>query len=155
MNTDDLYRDLLLDHFRHPRNRGTLASPDVKVQGVNPLCGDSLELTFQVRDGKLAAIQMTGNGCSISQSSASMMTEALKGKPLPDVKMLASAFKNMMLNHGAAADLPEDLEELSALEGVQKYPVRVKCALLAWNTLLQGLVEYEGKTAPGGTHADR
>jgi nitrogen fixation NifU-like protein len=156
VNTDDLYWEVLLDHFRHPRNRGTIAISDVKVQGVNPLCGDSLELTFLVREGKLSDIQITGNGCSISQSSASMMTEALKGKSLADVSALAGAFKKMMLNSGKAVDLPEELEELSALEGVQKYPVRVKCALLAWNTLLQGLVEYEGKSPPpGDPHAHR
>jgi len=144
--TDDLYRDVILDHFRRPRNHGTLPTPDVAVQGVNPLCGDSLELMFTVRNGKIDDIKMTGNGCSISQSSASMMTEALKGKALGESEGLAKAFKKMMLENGSAAELPEDLEELSALEGVQKYPVRVKCALLAWNTLLQGLEEWKGKT---------
>lgn len=143
--TDDLYRDVILDHFRHPRNHGVMASPDVTVQGVNPLCGDSLELMFTVKDGKIDDIKMTGNGCSISQSSASMMTEALKGKALGESEALAKAFKKMMLENGSATELPEDLEELSALEGVQKYPVRVKCALLAWNTLLQGLEEWKGK----------
>ena len=145
--TDDLYRDLILDHFRHPRNQGALDKPDVKVQGVNPLCGDNLELTFIVREGKIEDIKMTGNGCSISQSSASMMTEALKGKDLSTSQSLAQAFKKMMLQNGSADDLPEDLEDLAALEGVQKYPVRVKCALLAWNTLLQGLNDYQGKKA--------
>jgi nitrogen fixation NifU-like protein len=145
--TDDLYRDLILDHFRHPRNQGVLEKADVKVQGVNPLCGDNLELTFIVREGKIEDIKMTGNGCSISQSSASMMTEALKGKDLSTSQSLAQAFKKMMLQNGSADDLPEDLEDLAALEGVQKYPVRVKCALLAWNTLLQGLNDYQGKKA--------
>jgi nitrogen fixation NifU-like protein len=144
--TDDLYRDVILDHYRRPRNHGVLASPDVTVQGVNPLCGDSLELMFTVGNGKILDIKMTGNGCSISQSSASMMTEALKGKALGESEGLAKAFKKMMLENGSAAELPEDLEELSALEGVQKYPVRVKCALLAWNTLLQGLEEWKGKS---------
>lgn len=145
MNNDDLYRDIILDHFRHPRNQGAVECPDVKVQGVNPLCGDNLELTFVVRDGKIDDIKMTGSGCSISQSSGSMMTEALKGKDLTTSGVLAKAFKKMMLEHGSADDLPDDLEDLAALEGVQKYPVRVKCALLAWNTLLQGLEEYKGK----------
>ncbi len=145
--TDDLYRDLILDHFRHPRNQGALEKPDVKVQGVNPLCGDNLELAFIVREGKIEDIKMTGNGCSISQSSASMMTEALKGKDLSTSQSLAQAFKKMMLQNGSADDLPEDLEDLAALEGVQKYPVRVKCALLAWNTLLQGLTDYQEKKA--------
>ncbi len=148
MSNDDLYRDIILDHFRHPRNHGAVEKPDVKVQGVNPLCGDNLELTFLIRGGRIEDIKMTGNGCSISQSSASMMTEALKGKSLAESAALAQAFKKMMLEHGSADQLPDDLEELAALEGVQKYPVRVKCALLAWNTLLQGLTEYKEAAPP-------
>ncbi|MBL0059810.1 MAG: SUF system NifU family Fe-S cluster assembly protein [Elusimicrobia bacterium] len=143
--TDDLYREIILDHYRHPRNMGKLATPDICVHGVNPLCGDAIELTFLVRNGRIDDIKMEGNGCSISQSSASMMTEALKGKSLSESASLTSAFKKMMLDNAPADQLPEDLEELAALEGVRKYPVRIKCALLAWNTLLEGLKEYEGK----------
>ncbi len=145
MVNDDLYRDVILDHFRNPRNMGEIPCPDVKVEGVNPLCGDNLELTFTVRDGKIEDIRMKGNGCSISQSSASMMTEALKGKSLAGSTELAAAFKKMLLEQGGAENLPEDMEDLAALEGVRQYPVRIKCALLAWNTLLQGLTEYEAK----------
>lgn len=148
--TDDLYREVILDHYRHPRNRGKLEVPDVCVKGVNPLCGDALELTFLVRDGKIEDIKMDGHGCSISQSSASMMTEALKGKSLTESAGLADAFKKMMLENVPADQLPEDLEDLSALEGVRKYPVRIKCALLAWNTLLEGLKDFKDKEAAHG-----
>lgn len=143
--SDDLYREIILDHYRRPRNTGEVADPDVKLQGQNPLCGDNVELSFKVAGGKIDDIKIKGNGCSISQSSASMMTEALKGKTLSESQALAKAFKKMMLENGAAEDLPEALEDLASLEGVQKYPVRVKCALLAWNTLLQGMTEYEAK----------
>jgi nitrogen fixation NifU-like protein len=145
MTTEDLYREIILDHYRHPRNLGEVPHADVKVQGVNPLCGDNIELTFLIRDGRIEDIKMSGNGCSISQSSASMMTEALKGKSLKDSHALAHAFKKMMTSQGQAMDLPEEMEELTSLEGVRKYPVRIKCALLAWNTLLQGLQEFEEK----------
>jgi nitrogen fixation NifU-like protein len=150
--TDDLYREVILDHYRHPRNMGKLEAPDVCVKGVNPLCGDAIELTFIVRDGKIDDIKMAGNGCSISQSSASMMTEALKGKSLADSAGLAGAFKKMMLENVPADQLPDDLEDLSVLEGVRKYPVRIKCALLAWNTLLEGLKEFQEKGAAHGRH---
>jgi nitrogen fixation NifU-like protein len=93
---------------------------------------------------------MTGNGCSISQSSASMMTEALKGKSLRDSEGLVQAFKKMMLENAAPETLPEDLEDMAALEGVKKYPVRLKCALLAWNTLVQGIQDYQKKQTSGG-----
>jgi len=145
MGTDDLYREVILDHYRRPRNLGEVPDPTVKVQGVNPLCGDNIELTFQIKNGVIEDIKMKGNGCSISQSSASMMTELLKGKNLTESASLASAFKKMMMSQVSASELPEDMEDLLALEGVKKYPVRIKCALLAWNTLLQGLVEYEAK----------
>lgn len=148
--TNDLYREVILDHYRHPRNRGKVDVPDICVKGVNPLCGDAIELTFLLRDGKIDDIKMEGNGCSISQSSASMMTEALKGKSLAESAELAAAFKKMMLDNVPADQLPEDLEDLSALEGVRKYPVRIKCALLAWNTLLEGLKEFKEKGAAHG-----
>ncbi len=148
--TDDLYREVILDHYRHPRNRGKVDVPDICVKGVNPLCGDAIELTFLLRDGKIDDIKMEGNGCSISQSSASMMTEALKGKSLAECDELATAFKKMTLDNVPADQLPEDLEDLSALEGVRKYPVRIKCALLAWNTLLEGLKEFKEKGAAHG-----
>lgn len=150
--TDDLYREVILDHYRHPRNRGKLDTPDICVNGVNPLCGDSIELTFHIKDGRIVDVKMDGHGCSISQSSASMMTEALKGKSLSESAGFAAAFKKMMLENVPADQLPDDLEELSVLEGVRKYPVRIKCALLAWNTLLEGLKEFQEKGAAHGRH---
>lgn len=142
---DGLYRELILDHFKNPRNHGDLPDADIEVEGVNPLCGDQIHLTLKLENDKIQDIHFSGKGCSISQSSASMMTEALKGKPLSATDGLVAGFKRMMLEKGAAEDLPEDLEDLASLEGVKKYPVRIKCAVLPWNTFLEGLKRFSEK----------
>jgi nitrogen fixation NifU-like protein len=154
---EDLYREIILDHYRNPRNRGELASPPAeRAEGFNPLCGDEIVIYFDVDgDGTISDIKITGQGCSISQSSASMMSAAVKGKTVDEVRDLTKAFKAMMSIHessldGDDAELDEDvpdvkLGDLEALRGVVKFPVRIKCATLAWNTLAQGLDEA---TAP-------
>ena len=150
-NLDDLYREIILDHYRSPRNRGELASPPaVRVEGFNPLCGDEIVVYLEVRDGVLVDIKMTGHGCSISQASSSLMGAAVKGKPLASVRETIATFKALMTAHqsslepGGAAEGDVDLRalgELAALQGVVRFPVRIKCAVLAWNTLAQGLDE--------------
>lgn len=135
----DLYRDVLLDYFRSGAHKGRLEPADLVSEGVNPLCGDQLLFTAAIQDGRIAAVKYQGHGCVISQSSAAMMAEALVGKTPGEAERLAAAFKAAMTGHAPFAGLPEELEELKALEGVAKYPVRIKCALLAWNTLLEGL----------------
>lgn len=142
----DLYREVILDHFRAPRHKGKVENPDIASTGLNPLCGDELQLTVAIRDGHVSGLGILPTGCSISQASASMMAEALAGQPVARLEWLASQFKNLMLSpNGKAEKLPAELEELEALEGVRKYPARVKCAVLAWNTLLEGLKEYRMK----------
>ena len=147
---EDLYREIILDHYRNPRNRGELPAPPAHAEtGFNPLCGDEITLFVQVEDGRLADMKLTGQGCSISQSSASMMSTAVKGLPLDEVRAVIRRFKAMMSIHesrldGADADAePADAEvklgDLEALQGVVKFPVRIKCATLAWNTLSQAL----------------
>ena len=156
---EDLYREIILDHYRSPRNRGDLPVPPAhKVEGFNPLCGDEVVLyidvdpdTDTVRDVKIG-----GQGCSISQASTSMMSSAVKGKSLEETRRLIRAFKALMSIHesklegdGDGADLAADLDgvrlgDLEALQGVVKFPVRIKCATLAWNTLQQGIDESEG-----------
>jgi nitrogen fixation protein NifU and related proteins len=161
---EDLYREIILDHYRNPRNRGELSSPPAtRVEGFNPLCGDEIVLFLDVEDGVVSDIRIGGQGCSISQSSASMMSAAVKGKTLDEVRALSRAFKGMMSIHeqaldgdpgsdgngdgagpdqaDAAADEQVKLGDLEALRGVVKFPVRIKCATLSWNTLLQGLDE--------------
>ena len=136
--TDDLYREIILEHFKNPRNQGRLEHPDITAQGANPFCGDELEVTLSLKGDTLQEIQFQGKGCSISQASASMMTEAVKGKSLPEIVELAKKFKTVMLEGGSMNFSPE-LEDLEALDGVKKYPVRIKCAILSWNTLLGGI----------------
>ena len=157
---EDLYREIILDHYRNPRNRGELeVPPATRAEGFNPLCGDEIVIYVDIDDaGKgddavVTEVRIGGQGCSISQSSASMMSAAIKGRTIGEVKDLTRAFKAMMsihegeLENGVAAE-PEDAEpeelklgDLEALRGVVKFPVRIKCATLSWNTLLQGLDE--------------
>jgi nitrogen fixation NifU-like protein len=142
---EDLYREIILDHYRTPRNRGELATPPAVVaQGHNPLCGDEVTVYLQVDDGTVTDVKVAGQGCSISQSSASMMSQAIKGRSVDEVRGLVRRFKGMMSieDDGEAAgdDAAEvSLGDLEALQGVVKFPVRIKCATLAWNTLLEAL----------------
>ena len=150
---EDLYREIILDHYRSPRNRGELSVPPAtKAEGFNPLCGDEVVLYLDVKDGVVHDIRIGGQGCSISQSSASMMSSAVKGKSLDEVRALSRAFKGMMSIHEQSLDgdvgteEPEEdpevkLGDLEALRGVVKFPVRIKCATLSWNTLMQALEE--------------
>ena len=151
---EDLYREIILDHYRNPRNRGELPTPPaVRVEGFNPLCGDEVVLYLDVEDGKVADVKISGQGCSISQSSASMMSAAVKGRTVAEARALVRAFKGMMSIHeqrldgedespnGGDGDIEVKLGDLEALQGVVKFPVRIKCATLSWNTLAQGLDE--------------
>lgn len=157
---EDLYREIILDHYRNPRNRGELETPPaVRTEGFNPLCGDEIVVYLDVDDNSTVQdIRIGGTGCSISQSSASMMSAAVKGKTIDEVRALTRSFKSMMSLHestldadGEPTDPAEDIEDggdepvnlgdLEALRGVVKFPVRIKCATLAWNTLLQAAEE--------------
>ena len=150
---EELYREIILDHYRSPRNRGELESPPAhRVEGFNPLCGDEVVVSILVEDGKLADLKIGGSGCSISQSSASLMSAAVKGKALDEVRRLIGTFKGTDVDPRGVARVrgrrrrrePVDLDqlgELAALQGVVKFPVRIKCATLSWNTLAQGLDE--------------
>lgn len=140
---DDLYREVILDHYRAPRNRGKLDPSDIDLHRDNPLCGDEIHLYARVGDGKIEEIAFEGRGCSISQASVSMMTEKLKGIPVTDAENLAGAFKQMMQGENPEDD--DSLGDLMSLQGVQKYPVRIKCALLGWNTFVEGLKVYRDK----------
>jgi len=157
---EDLYREIILDHYRNPRNRGELPTPPAhRVEGFNPLCGDEVVVYVDVADdGSVNDIRISGQGCSISQSSASMMSSAVKGKSAEEVRALIRAFKAMMSIHeqrldGSEEDEPITLEpdvklgDLEALQGVVKFPVRIKCATLSWNTLAQGLEEAQAEAS--------
>ena len=140
MGLEDLYREVILDHYKRPRNRGELAAADVVIQGVNPLCGDEITLWLRIEDGTITDARFDGHGCAISQASVSIMTEAVKGKPVEHAEAIVSSFRGMMLE-GEDPD-SEKLGDGVALEGVRRFPVRIKCALLGWNALRLGLEEH-------------
>lgn len=142
---DDLYREILLDHYRNPRNRGRLARADASAEGANPLCGDRLTLDLALdADGRVADVAFDGDGCSISQASGSMMTGYVKGRPAAEALAAAEAFQRMMVD---GEDPGDDFGDIEALAGVRKFPVRVKCASLAWKTLERALADG-GASAP-------
>lgn len=167
---EDLYREIILDHYRSPRNRGELeVPPAVRVEGFNPLCGDEIVLYLEMDGDTVADLRIGGQGCSISQSSASMMSAAVKGKSVAEANRLTRAFKAMMSIHETDLDSTESgdpetptpdldsssadaatedddvaLGDLEALRGVVKFPVRIKCATLSWNTLTQAIEEAAG-----------
>jgi nitrogen fixation NifU-like protein len=137
MNLTDLYTDIILDHFRNPRNYGELDGAAVSVNHDNPVCGDKLTLYVNIEDGVLAALKYSGEGCAISQASASMMTECLEGKTVVEAENLLRHFKAMMM--GESEPNEELLGDIIALEGVSQFPIRVKCAVLPWNALQDAL----------------
>lgn len=140
---EDLYREIILDHYRTPRNRGELDPPAVSAEGYNPLCGDEIRVFIIVKDGVVSDVRFNGSGCSISQSSTSMMTTAIKGKSVDEVRKVVRRFKHMMTieedGDATPVDASLNLGDLEALQGVVKFPVRIKCATLGWNTLLDAL----------------
>ncbi|PJA27794.1 MAG: SUF system NifU family Fe-S cluster assembly protein [candidate division Zixibacteria bacterium CG_4_9_14_3_um_filter_46_8] len=138
---DALYRDILMDHYRNPRGKRKLLNPEIHNHGENPLCGDELEMEIKIDGDRVADIYVSCAGCAVSVSSGSMLAEIIKGKSLAEVKRIARAVK-AMLTGGEVIDEIE-LGDLEVLEGVKKFPVRVKCALLSWATLVNSLESYE------------
>jgi nitrogen fixation NifU-like protein len=142
MSTEDLSREIILDHYQNPRNHGRLDEPTVANRGHNPLCGDEIELSLLIADDdRISEIAFSGRGCSISQASASMMTESVKGQKLDDARSAVQRFTQDMANRQPAPAQLDD--ELQALQGVKRYPARVKCALLPWTTLRESIDLYE------------
>jgi nitrogen fixation NifU-like protein len=152
VSLEDLYQQLIMDHYRVPRNRsGQLDPHDVHVHHSNPLCGDELDLRLRVADGAIDRVVYEGEGCSISMASASAMTEAVAGRQLDDADDLAEAFRLMM--HGEGVKREDDLLDGIAFQGVAKFPVRVKCALLGWMALRDAISTYrEGAAEHRVTH---
>jgi nitrogen fixation NifU-like protein len=144
---DDLYREVILDHYRSPHGSEAIESPDVAVDGFNPLCGDELSMKLEVQDRRITRVEIGPRGCSISVASASMLAQQLPGKTLAEAVRLAETFKAVM----RGGDWPEGVDpgDLEALEGVKNFPVRIKCALLAWMTLEQALAEIDPELAGG------
>jgi nitrogen fixation protein NifU and related proteins len=140
-----LYKEVILEHYRKPRNKSELEDPDVEIHMQNPVCGDEIKLQLKVSGGVIEDVRFVGQGCSISQASASMMTDRLKGRSLEDADALSARFTQMMRGDEEAAR-DKELGDMRALAGVAKFPVRVKCAMLVWDALQ----EAEKKLAAGG-----
>lgn len=140
-NLDNLYRRVIMDHYKNPRNRGILEDGSHTINMNNPTCGDRIQLTFKVEDGVVIDARFEGEGCSISMSSASMMTQAIKGKTVEEAIKLSKIFSDIM--QGKEYDDDIDLGDIEALQGVAKFPARIKCATLAWKAMEKGLTEEE------------
>ena len=150
---EELYKEIILDHYRNPRHQGELECPPAhKTEGFNPLCGDEVSLTFLIEEDSIKELRIAGQGCSISQASASMMATAIQNKSIEEVRDLSREFKAMMSIHGETISNTDQepvspvaltLGDLEALKGVVKFPVRIKCATLSWNTLLTGLDDLD------------
>lgn len=136
---NSLYREIILDHHRSPRNTDPLAAPDVEVDAVNPFCGDEVKIQLKASNSTLADISVTGKGCSISQSSASLMGELVKGRSTEEAMKARRLFQSLMKGEELSEAQLAELGDLEALQGVRKYPVRIKCALLAWSALEDAL----------------
>jgi nitrogen fixation protein NifU and related proteins len=141
---DDLYKDIILDHYRRPRNRVRLEAADAEAEGFNPVCGDEIAVQLALAGDRIERVAFTGKGCSISQASASLMTEVLAGKAAADAERVRSEFEAMLVE---GAEPAEELGDLEALQGVAKFHVRVKCALLAWKVLAEALAARGARQA--------
>lgn len=147
---EELYREVILDHFKSPKNRGGLPNANAHADGTNPLCGDQLSISAIIEDNVITDVKYEGHGCAISQSAASMLTEIMKGRSIEDLKLLSQLYKEMLgvSEKGVAKQtkyVVDDLGDLISLEGVKKYPVRIKCALLSANTLLESIENFLNK----------
>ncbi|MCG3205915.1 MAG: Zinc-dependent sulfurtransferase SufU [Elusimicrobia bacterium] len=147
---EELYREVILDHFKSPKNRGTVPEAPIHAEGMNPLCGDQLSITANINDNVIVDVKYEGHGCAISQAAASLLTELMKGRSVDDLKALSQVYKEMLgvEEKGVPKQTKfgiDDLGDLVALEGVKKYPVRIKCALLSFNTLLQAIEDFYQK----------
>lgn len=149
MALDDIYKEVILDHYKNPRNKREMPEAEFSCSRNNPLCGDEITVFVHAEDGKVHEVSFVGQGCSISQSSASMMTEAVTGKAVEDVQKLIADFRGMMA--GELDPSEDDLGDLVALKGVVKYPIRIKCAVLAWDVLQEALAG-DGAAAGSSPH---
>jgi len=136
-NLDQLYRSVIMDHYKNPRNKGSIESDAVTIDMNNPTCGDRIHLTLKVTDGIVEDAKYDGEGCSISMSSASMMTQLIKGKKIEEALELADIFSKMMMGEDYSDKY--DLEDVEALQGVSQFPARIKCATLAWKAMEKGV----------------
>ncbi len=146
-NLDDMYREIILDHYKAPRGKKPLEEKDITSDGHNPSCGDELKMELKVdKKNNIADVHVNCKGCAISVASGSMLAEYIKGKSLKEVKLISEEIKKML--KGEESKITEDIGDLDSLKGVRQFPVRIKCALLAWMTLIEGVNKFENGTKP-------
>jgi len=143
---DELYRDVILRHYRNAGNKARIEEPDIEYDEFNPICGDQVVLQLKLSDGRIGRASFRGQGCAISQASASMMADLLRGKSLKEAEGLSETFRQIMLGRTPTHEELIELGDLEALQAVRKFPVRIKCALLAWIALEQGIEEYRNRS---------
>lgn len=154
MAIDDLYQEILLDHYKAPRNKGCVENADLKLELKNPFCGDEILLTLKFDGNRVKEVAFEGNGCVISQASASLMTEKIKGLEFQEIESLIQRFTAIVKEGGHEHSKSEELDELDAFQGICEFPTRVKCALLAWRTLEQALQKYKNNESINRTEKD-
>ena len=140
-NLDNLYRDIIMDHYKYPRGKRKLDNADVSSEGKNPVCGDEIEMMLKLNGDRIEDVSLECLGCAISVASGSMLADTVRGKSIGEVKKIAAAIKAVLKGEKPEEDI--DLGDLEALEGVRKFPVRIKCALLSWTTLIEGIKNWE------------
>ena len=148
---DNLYSEIILDHFRNPRNAGTVEPSDLRAEGYNPFCGDRVVLTAAIDgDSNIDPVCCTSEGCAITNASASIMTELVKGQTLEDAEAIALQFRAVMQGKELTDEEEDALGELIALKDVRRFPIRIKCALLPWATLQDAIAEHRSARSPAG-----
>ena len=146
VHLDDLYQEVILDHYRNPRNHGEIPNPHVSSRGFNPFCGDEVVLGLNLdADDKVESVAFHGQGCSISQASASILTVLVKDKTLPEAEELSQLLRSLLRGKELSDDELDQIGDMEALQGVRQFPIRVKCALLPWATLDDGISDYRNK----------
>ena len=146
---DELYEEIILDHYRNPRNNQELDSPDVELAADNPFCGDEVKIQISFQNGRVDEIGVTGRGCAISQASASLLAELAEGQTRGELARVANLVRRMMRDESLTEEELDDLGDIEALRGVRKFPVRIKCALLSWAALQDVLESYERRELAG------
>ncbi len=146
---DDMYREIILDHYRSPRGKKPLEHSDITTKGQNPSCGDEISLDVEMTDGVVKDVHVNCHGCAISVASGSMLAETVKGRSFEEVRRIAEIVRKML--KGEQVEIPDDLGDIDALKGVRQFPVRIKCALLAWVTLIEGMKSYENGKSEAST----
>lgn len=147
---DSLYREIILDHFKCPRGKKAIDCPDITFEGYNPVCGDEVQIAIKVQDGRVTDVAVNSRGCAISVAAGSMLAEVLPGKSLAEVEEVGKTFERLLKGENPLA--AEELGDLESLEGVSRFPVRIKCALLAWKTIEQAVKSFKaGRKDPAAT----